>query len=264
MMIGSREHILGRLRAAQPTSAPLTPATSHATTPAQRWAAIGAAEANSEQATLEQRIDAHYARWGALREATAAQRVDAFEAALVAAHAEVWRAGETQWAALLAQQIARAGVERLVLDIGRAEGAALAAALPPAVEPVAFHRPLETWKAELFDTVAAGFTVARSGIAATGTLVIRPDAGSPRTISVAPPLHIALVYGNTLHRDLHEAARTERWSDDMPANLALVSGPSKTSDIQQTLAYGAHGPRRLWVVIVTGEQPEQAAQGVRR
>jgi L-lactate dehydrogenase complex protein LldG len=37
----------------------------------------------------------------------------------------------------------------------------------------------------------------------------------------------------------------------MPTNLVMVSGPSKTSDIQQTLAYGAHGPRRLWVVIVT-------------
>jgi L-lactate dehydrogenase complex protein LldG len=36
----------------------------------------------------------------------------------------------------------------------------------------------------------------------------------------------------------------------MPTNLVLVSGPSKTSDIQQTLAYGAHGPRALWVVIV--------------
>ena len=37
----------------------------------------------------------------------------------------------------------------------------------------------------------------------------------------------------------------------MPTNVVLVSGPSKTSDIQQTLAYGAHGPRNLWVVIVT-------------
>jgi len=38
-----------------------------------------------------------------------------------------------------------------------------------------------------------------------------------------------------------------------------VSGPSKTSDIQQTLAYGAHGPRNLWVVIVTEPAVEPAA-----
>jgi len=260
-MIGSRERILGRLRSAQ--SAAATGAQS-ITTPTPKQPVIDATGPSIERSTFDQRIDAHYAQWRMLRDATPAQQIDAFEAALVAAHADVWRASETQWAAKLAHEIARAGVQRLLLDTSRAEGAALAAALPAAVEPVAFDRPLETWKAELFDTVAAGFTVARSGIASTGTLVICPDSGSPRTMSVAPPLHIALVYGDTLHRDLHEAARMERWRDDMPTNLVLVSGPSKTSDIQQTLAYGAHGPRRLWVVIVTDEQPGQAAQGAHR
>jgi L-lactate dehydrogenase complex protein LldG len=106
----------------------------------------------------------------------------------------------------------------------------------------------------LFDTVDAGFTVARSGIAATGTLILEPDRGTPRTVSLAPPLHVALVYADTLHATLHDAARDERWRDGMPTNLVLVSGPSKTSDIQQTLAFGAHGPRWMWV-IVTGGQP---------
>lgn len=261
-MIGSRERILGRLRSAQAaTTATTATKTTHAATATQTNSAT---KPSITQATLDQRIDAHYAQWRALADATPAQQIDAFEAALVAAHAEVWRAGEADWSAKLAHEIARAGVQRLLLDTSRAEGAALAAALPANIEPVTFDRPLETWKAELFDTVAAGFTVARSGIASTGTLVICPDAGSPRTISVAPPLHIALVYGDTLHRDLHEAARMERWSEAMPTNLVLVSGPSKTSDIQQTLAYGAHGPRRLWVVIVTDEQSAPIAQGIRR
>lgn len=263
-MIGSRERILGRLRSAQATTATKTTHATHATHAAVPTQTNPATKPGSAQVTLDQRIDAHFAQWRALPDATPAQQIDAFEAALVAAHAEVWRASEAHWPAKLAHEIARAGVQRLLLDTRRAEGAALAAALPTAVEPVAFDRPLETWKSELFDTVAAGFTVARSGIAATGTLVICPDAGSPRTMSVAPPLHIALVYGDTLHRDLHEAARMERWSENMPTNLVLVSGPSKTSDIQQTLAYGAHGPRRLWVVIVTDEQPAPIAQGIHR
>ncbi|MNT35871.1 Lactate utilization protein C [compost metagenome] len=123
--------------------------------------------------------------------------------------------------------------------------------MPAHIEAIGYDRPIEAWKAELFDTIDAGFTVARSGIAATGTLVVAPDAGSPRTVSLVPPLHVALVRASTLHADLHMAVRTERWSDGMPANLVLISGPSKTSDIQQTLAYGAHGPRRLWVVIET-------------
>jgi len=232
-MSGARERILGRLRS------PTHPSPG--------------APASETDVTLDERIDAHYAQWRTLGDASPAQRVDAFEAALTAAHAEVFRASAGEWPAQLARSIANAGVRRLLLDTRRAEGAALAAALPATVEPVAFARPIEAWKAELFDTVEAGFTVARSGIAATGTLIVCPDGGSPRTMSLAPPLHIALVYADTLHRDLHEAARIERWGDGMPTNLVLVSGPSKTSDIQQTLAYGAHGPRRLWVVIVTDE-----------
>ncbi len=79
-------------------------------------------------------------------------------------------------------------------------------------------------------------------------------------MSLAPPLHICLVYASTLHADLHAAARAERWADGMPANLVLVSGPSKTSDIQQTLAYGAHGPRWLWVLIIDDLSAHEGGQ----
>jgi L-lactate dehydrogenase complex protein LldG len=154
----------------------------------------------------------------------------------------------------MAAKLAQAGVQRLLLDRASPEGAALAAALPAAVQTIPFSQPLEAWKGILFSSIDAGFTVARSGIAATGTLVLAPDAGSPRTVSLVPPLHVALVYASTLHADLHAAVHAEGWSAGMPANLVLVSGPSKTSDIQQTLAYGAHGPAALWVVIVDDVQ----------
>lgn len=228
-MMNARERMLGRLRAAVP--APSAP---------------GALEA------LDARIAAHY-------EGTrpdAAARVDALETALRASRADVWRATAGEWPAQVAAKLARHGAKRVLLDPSRAEGAALAGALPAQIEALPFHAPLEAWKSELFGTVDAGFTVARSGIAATGTLILEPDAGSPRTVSLVPPLHIALVHEQSLHATLHDAARDERWRDGMPANLVLVSGPSKTSDIQQTLAFGAHGPRWMWVVIVTqGEQP---------
>ena len=71
-------------------------------------------------------------------------------------------------------------------------------------------------------------------------------------MSLAPPLHVALVYASTLHADMYAAVKAEGWAGGMPSNLVMASGPSKTSDIQQTLAYGAHGPRWMWVVIVTG------------
>ena len=119
--------------------------------------------------------------------------------------------------------VAEAGVRRLLLDPARAESAALARALPDTVVPVPFDRPIDAWKTELFDTIDAGFTVARSGIAATGTVVLAPDAGTPRTVSLVPPLHVALVHANTLHPDLHAAVHAERWHAGMPTNLVLVS-----------------------------------------
>jgi L-lactate dehydrogenase complex protein LldG len=224
--MNARDRILGRLRAAAPHGAGLN--------------------------DLEHRIDAHFdARRDDAAPGVLAQRM---QAALEAVRAQAWCARAGEWPALLAQRILDAGVRRIVVDAATPEGRALRAALPAGVEPVAFDRPLEDWKAELFGTVDAGFTVARSGIAATGTLVLAPDTTSPRTVSLVPPLHIALVYAHTLHADLHQALHAERWQDGMPTNLVLATGPSRTSDIQQTLAFGAHGPRWTWVVIVTGEQ----------
>ncbi|WP_322083252.1 LutC/YkgG family protein [Burkholderia sp. BCC1972] len=200
---------------------------------------------------LDASIDTHYAMRRASAERDPQALAQAMQAALTASHADVWCASADAWPAQLAARLADARVRRLLLDPARAEAAALARALPDTVALVPFDRPIDAWKAELFDTIDAGFTVARSGIAATGTVVLAPDAGTPRTVSLVPPLHIALVHANTLHADLHAAVHAERWHAGMPTNLVLVSGPSKTSDIQQTLAYGAHGPRRLWVVIVT-------------
>lgn len=230
--MGTRERILGALRTAAPVPTP-------------------------DSRDLEARIDHHHA-YGDLRAATPKERADVMERVMTSVRTEVLRSGAASWPALVADKLAQAGVQRLLLDSTTAEGAALSAVLPTSLQALAFSQPLEAWKTSLFSTVDAGFTVARSGIAATGTLVLAPDAGTPRTVSLVPPLHVALVYASTLHADLHAAMHAERWSAGMPTNLVLVSGPSKTSDIQQTLAYGAHGPRALWVVIVDDVVEDQA------
>lgn len=230
--MGTRERILGALRTAAPVSTP-------------------------DSRELEARINQHHAH-GALRTASSKQRADMMERIMTSVRTEVLRSDAASWPAMLVDKLTHAGVQRMLLDPATAEGAALNAALPTAVQTIPFSRPLEAWKDSLFSSVDAGFTVARSGIAATGTLVLAPDACTPRTVSLVPPLHVALVYASTLHADLHAAMHAERWSAGMPTNLLLVSGPSKTSDIQQTLAYGAHGPRALWVVIVDDVVEDQA------
>lgn len=233
--MSAREHMLGRLRASAPAVA-------------------------DDVDQLDSRINAHFERRRAAQASAPQDRVQAMQAAMRASHADICCASSDSWPALLAQKIAAHGVLRLLLDPASAEGAALAQALPGSVQALPFAQPLEAWKSELFDTIDAGFTVARSGIAATGTLILAPDAGSPRTVSLVPPLHIALVYADTLHADLHAAIQAERWCDGMPTNLVLASGPSKTSDIQQTLAYGAHGPRLMWVIIVTDDAGSAAGE----
>ena len=231
--MNARERMLARLRAAAP-----------------------ALVSPEEIDRIDERIDSHYDGRREMLPAAARTTpalVDAMQAALTASHAEVFRTTAQAWPTLIAQRLEQANVERLLVDPSSKEGAALRRALPSSIEPRAYDQTIEAWKSELFETIDAGFTVARSGIASTGTLVLVPDAGSPRTASLVPPLHVAVVYANSLHADLHAAMRAERWASNMPTNLVLVSGPSKTSDIQQTLAYGAHGPRELWVAIVEGE-----------
>jgi len=234
--MGARERILGALRA----SAPATKA-----------------DRRQDGSALEARINRHHAH-GNWRGATPTQRADEMERVMTSVRTEVLRSDSASWPGLLAARLAQAGVQRMLLDPATTEGAALSAELPREVQTLPFSQPLEAWKGIMFSSVDAGFTVARSGIAATGTLVLAPDAGTPRTVSLVPPLHVALVYASTLHGDLHAAMHAEGWSAGMPTNLVLVSGPSKTSDIQQTLAYGAHGPAALWVVIVDDSVEVQA------
>ncbi len=218
--MGARERMLGKLRAANATG--------------------------PSRDEIDTRIVLHYAPV----ESSVDERVAAMVKAMTAVRADVWCARADEWPAQLAAKLAEHGVKRLLMDPARAEAQALRQAIAATIAPLAFDRPLESWKNELFDNVDAGFTVARSGIAATGTLIIAPDHGTPRSVSLAPPLHVALVYASSLHADMYTAVKAERWRDGLPSNLVLASGPSKTSDIQQTLAYGAHGPKWMWVIIV--------------
>jgi L-lactate dehydrogenase complex protein LldG len=69
-------------------------------------------------------------------------------------------------------------------------------------------------------------------------------------MSLVPPVHFVLVDAERIHATLDEAMRVQHWAERMPTNALLISGPSKSADIEQTIAYGVHGPKEL-VVIVT-------------
>lgn len=108
----------------------------------------------------------------------------------------------------------------------------------------------ETGQPRLFDTMQAGICRARAGLARTGSLFVCPDADAPASVSLIPPLHITLLERQHLVPDLPDLLRSPHFPDPPPRNMLLITGPSKTADIQQTLAYGAHGPKRLVVVLL--------------
>lgn len=176
---------------------------------------------------------------------------------------EVHLVRHADWAARLAWVVADKGVRQILLPTQTAHGAQAAAGLQNAGSPArirTFDRDIDHWKAELFTDIDAGFTTVRSAIAATGSLVLWPDADEPRTVSLVPPLHIALLDGRKVHAHFHEAMTAEGWAEGgMPTNALLVSGPSKTSDIQQTLAYGAHGPRALVLLLIVPDDVDLTA-----
>jgi L-lactate dehydrogenase complex protein LldG len=159
--------------------------------------------------------------------------------------------GET-WPAVVRRFLETEGLGSLLYGPDTPEGRRLVGAWPPGPGPrlIPYDRPLEETKEELFERIDAGFTTTRGGIADTGALILQPSPAEPRLLSLVPPVHVALLDVGAIHDSFWHALRAGVWGRAMPPNALLVSGPSKTADIEQTLAYGVHGPKRLVVVAV--------------
>lgn len=183
-----------------------------------------------------------------------------FEAAARGWRADVLHAGVDDWPQAVLAALNRRGCTTVAIGASGPLQPRLGEALH-GLHLHRFDRPLEEWKTDLFDRVDAGVTSAAAGVADTGTLVLLPGPHEPRTLSLVPPVHVAVLRASQLYAGLPAALRALAIEADMPTNLLLVSGPSKTADIQQTLAYGAHGPKDLVIVLV---DDLSAAAGARR
>ena len=116
-------------------------------------------------------------------------------------------------------------------------------------ELVDYELPIEKSKDLLFG-IDAAITTTRGGIAETGSLILWTTPDEPRLMSLIPPIHIAVLHANTIYNTFWEAMTTEQWNFGMPTNALLISGPSKTADIEQTLVYGVHGCKELVVLLI--------------
>ncbi len=179
-------------------------------------------------------------------------RIARFRANIEAAHAEVHDTDAASWPALLCDLAAAKGVRTLLVGKDAAEGDAMTAHADAKLQVLRYEKPASEWRNGFFDAIDAALTPARSALADTGSLILWPDARAPRLMSLVPPIHFVLLDAASIHADLYEAMTAERWADGMPTNALVISGPSKTADIQQTLAYGAHGPREVIVLLMHG------------
>ena len=94
-----------------------------------------------------------------------------------------------------------------------------------------------------------GISSAQAAIAETGTLVLDSAFERHRLLSLVPPVHIAIVGASQICETLGEAlALVHRGGEISPA-VTFITGPSRTADIELTLAIGVHGPQQLYVIV---------------
>ena len=195
-------------------------------------------------------VAAWYATYG--KQENLQQRTARLRTALEAVHTEVHDSTKTGWPAQLLAIAAGKKLRNLLIGADTPHGAALEAAQGN-LQLLRYTEPIEAWRNQLFDGVDASVTLARSAIADTGSLILWPTPNEPRLMSLVPPVHFVLLDPATIHADFYTAQNAEGWKNSLPTNALLICGPSKTADIQQTLAYGAHGPRELVVLLLHAE-----------
>jgi len=99
----------------------------------------------------------------------------------------------------------------------------------------------------------SGLTHAAAGAAETGTLFLLSGPENPSTLNFLPENHVAVILAADIVGSYEEcwAKIRERFgAGNMPRTVNLISGPSRTADIEQTIVTGAHGPKNLTVLLV--------------
>lgn len=98
-----------------------------------------------------------------------------------------------------------------------------------------------------------GITGADAGIAATGSLVLASGPGKPRSVSLLPPVHVALLAESRIVPTLEEWLAANGDTLPRPAGIVLVSGPSRSGDIEMVVTLGVHGPGEVHILLVSDD-----------
>jgi L-lactate dehydrogenase complex protein LldG len=101
-----------------------------------------------------------------------------------------------------------------------------------------------------------GLTLCECLIARTGSIMVSSRQMSGRRLNVFPEVHVVIASTDQLVNNLRDAFELmkKKYSGTLPSAITVISGPSRTADIEKTLVMGAHGPRQLYVLLVEAEE----------
>lgn len=114
---------------------------------------------------------------------------------------------------------------------------------------------------QALDPVPVCLSGADAAISESGSILVVTGPGRGRLASLLPPIHIAILPAERIVRTLPQAFALlrERFGADVVharANITIITGPSRSGDIEQTLTLGVHGPKEVHVIVVGAQTPE--------
>lgn len=114
----------------------------------------------------------------------------------------------------------------------------------------AYSIPVESDEV-LFERMVAGITSCESLIARTGSVLVSSASSSGRQMIAFPPIHIVLASAAQLVHYPQDALEylKAKYEGNLPSEISIITGPSRTADIEKTLVLGAHGPKELFIFV---------------
>jgi len=102
------------------------------------------------------------------------------------------------------------------------------------------------------ETAEASITGCEALIARTGSIMVSSANQSGRRLTIFPPVHIVIAFTSQIVKDIDDGLILikKKYKNNFPSMISLITGPSRTADIEKTLVYGAHGPKELILFLV--------------
>lgn len=143
------------------------------------------------------------------------------------------------------------GVMDAVADCLEAHGAERRLIAAPALQGLAWPADCNVTFGTSRGDDRVSVTPCFAAVAETGSVVLVSSPESPTSLNFLPEFHIVLVRAGQLVRHVEDVWTKLRQAGISPRTVNFITGPSKTADVEQTIQYGAHGPRGLDVILIT-------------